>query len=413
MTENLAGEAGHIVISMDSHTEGLVDLKPYLESTYHERFDEGIEIAWKTFTEGVGFFYNMVESLAITNVESDDSMALFELPDMARFHHGDFEATLDEYLRPWPIEERLKAIDDDGVAAEFITPFVGSFSKPVDPEFMHAQTLAFNRWCQDYFSPAPYRFTAAAAVNLVCPMEQVVEEIADAYDHGLRAVTLAGKVKAHVDPALPYYNHTYYDPMWGALSERRMAVAFHVGLGREKPRFLYEGTPEEPGWEILFDVDAMRGHQEAIVYLLAGGVPERFPGLYFGYVESGCRWIPPLLDELDSYSRGLPLDSMSQFDMVPSEMWARQGFAAGLMDPWEIENRNVVGVSNLMWGSDLPHVEGTYPNTREHLAKHFADVPIDDQHAILATNAARVLGFDLESLAKTPAAQQPWPSDVT
>jgi hypothetical protein len=92
-------------------------------------------------------------------------------------------------------------------------------------------------------------------------------------------------------------------------------------------------------------------------------------------------------------------------------MWSRQGFAAGLMDPWEIENRHVIGVRNLMWGSDLPHVEGTYPHTREHLDRHFADVPIDEQHAILATNAARVFGFDLEELAKTPAAQQHWPSD--
>jgi predicted TIM-barrel fold metal-dependent hydrolase len=411
MRETIAGETGHIVISADSHTEGLVDLKPYLESKYHACFDDGLEIARHTFTNGVGFFYNMVESLAITEVEDEDSTALFELPEMDRFHHGDLEATVEEYLKPWPIEERLKALDDDGVAAEFITPFVGSFSKPIAPDFMHAQTLAFDRWCQHYFSPAPHRFTAAAAVNLVCPMEQVVAEIEHAYDHGLRAVTLAGKVKDHVDAALPYYNHTYYDPMWLALSDRRMAVAFHVGLGREKPRFLYEGTPEEPGWEILFDLDAMRGHQQALLYLLAGGVPERFPGLYLGYVESGCRWIPPLLEELDAYSRGLPVEAMSQFEMLPSEMWSRQGFAAGLMDPWEIENRHVIGVRNLMWGSDLPHVEGTYPHTQEHLDKHFADVPVDEQHAILATNAARVFGFDLEQLATTPAAQQQWPSD--
>ncbi len=412
MNNKIAGETGHIVISMDSHTEGLIDLKPYLATRYHQRFDEGVEIAKRSFVEGVGFFFNMVESLAITNVESEDSTALFELPDMARFHHGDLDATIQEYLRPWPIEERLKAIDDDGVAAEFITPFVGSFSQPIDPDFMHAQTLAFDLWCQDYFSAAPHRFTAAAAVNLVCPIEQVVEEIEHAYEHGLRAITLAGKVKDHVDPSLPYYNHTYYDPMWQALSDRGMAAAFHVGLGREKPRFLYEGTTDEPGWEILFDVDAMRGHQQAMVYLLAGGVPERFPGMYFGYVESGCRWIPPLLAELDSYSRGLPLDSMSQFEMLPSEMWHRQGFAAGLMDPWEIENRELIGVGNLMWGSDLPHVEGTYPMTRGHLDKHFTGVSVADQHAILATNAAKVMGFDLAALARTPAAQQPWPSEV-
>jgi hypothetical protein len=92
MVKSIAGEAGHIVISADSHTEGLVDLKPYLEATYHERFDEGLAIAKETFTKGVGFFFNMVESLAITHVEDDDSMALYELPEMERFHHGDFDA---------------------------------------------------------------------------------------------------------------------------------------------------------------------------------------------------------------------------------------------------------------------------------------------------------------------------------
>ena len=60
-----------------------------------------------------------------------------------------------------------------------------------------------------------------------------------------------------------------------------------------------------------------------------------------------------------------------------------------------------------MWGSDLPHVEGTYPHTREHLAKHFLGVPSDERHAILAGNAARVLGFDLNALAKNPPHSSP------
>jgi predicted TIM-barrel fold metal-dependent hydrolase len=404
--------ARHIVISMDSHTEGLVDLKPYLASKHHEAFDVGTAIAKDTFSKGVGFFYNMVEAAGGAEFGAGEA-ATFELPQMDRFHHGDLEATIEEYLRPWPMEERIAAIDADGVAAEFITPFVGAYSMPIDPAFMHAQTSAFNRWCQDYFSPAPHRFTASAAVNLICPMDTVVAEIADAYDHNLRAVTLPGKVKQHVDQRLPMYNDRYYDPMWQALADRKMSAVFHVGLGREKPNFLYQGTPDQPGWELVFDMEASRGHQEALFYVMAGAVLERFPGLHVGYVESGCKWIPPLLAELDAYVQGLMLDAMTRYEMLPSEAWARQGFAAGLMDPWEIENRHVVGVANLMWGSDLPHVEGTYPHTREHLDKHFDGVPAEDVVAIIGGNAARVMGFDLELLAQTPAAHQPWPSDLT
>src|SRR4051812_34565727 len=114
--------AGHIVISMDSHTEGIIDLKPYLPTKYHEAFDVGTAIAKDTFSKGVGFFYNMVEAAGGESFGSGEA-SLYELPEMERFHHGNLEATIDEYLRPWPIAERIAAIDADGVAAEFITPF--------------------------------------------------------------------------------------------------------------------------------------------------------------------------------------------------------------------------------------------------------------------------------------------------
>jgi hypothetical protein len=65
---------------------------------------------------------------------------------------------------------------------------------------------------------------------------------------------------------------------------------------------------------------------------------------------------------------------MSQFEMLPSEMWRRQDFAAGPMDPWEIANRDVIGIHNLMWGSDLPPRGRHLSHTREHLDKHFSEV---------------------------------------
>ena len=62
-----------------------------------------------------------------------------------------------------------------------------------------------------------------------------------------------------------------------------------------------------------------------------------------------------------------------------------------------------------MWGSDFPHVEGTYPHTREHLAKLFAGISPSETEAIIGGNAARMMGFDLAKLAQTPAAQALWP----
>ena len=52
-----------------------------------------------------------------------------------------------------------------------------------------------------------------------------------------------------------------------------------------------------------------------------------------------------------------------------------------------------------MWGSDYPHDESTYPNTREGLRRAFAGVDRRDLELMLAGNAARVYDFDLATLA--------------
>jgi len=54
-------------------------------------------------------------------------------------------------------------------------------------------------------------------------------------------------------------------------------------------------------------------------------------------------------------------------------------------------------------GSDYPHNEGTYPFTREHLRQLFHDTDPAELQQLLAGNAARLYGFDLEALAPIAA----------
>jgi predicted TIM-barrel fold metal-dependent hydrolase len=54
----------------------------------------------------------------------------------------------------------------------------------------------------------------------------------------------------------------------------------------------------------------------------------------------------------------------------------------------------------MMWGSDYPHSESTFPKSREILAQILAGVPPADQAKIVGQNAARLYHFDLERLAE-------------
>ena len=46
--------------------------------------------------------------------------------------------------------------------------------------------------------------------------------------------------------------------------------------------------------------------------------------------------------------------------------------AASFMGPDESALRHDIGLDKLMWGADYPHVEGSYPYTREHLRQTVA-----------------------------------------
>ena len=64
----------------------------------------------------------------------------------------------------------------------------------------------------------------------------------------------------------------------------------------------------------------------------------------------------------------------------------------------EIRDREVVGVEKICWGTDYPHYEGTYPNSRKAMRHTFHDVKEDDVRRMLGGNAAELYGFDLDKL---------------
>jgi hypothetical protein len=68
------------------------------------------------------------------------------------------------------------------------------------------------------------------------------------------------------------------------------------------------------------------------------------------------------------------------------------------MRPHEVPLRDRIGIDKIMWGSDYPHDEGTYPYSREALRFAYARVPREEVAAMVGGNAARVYGFDLDLL---------------
>jgi len=79
----------------------------------------------------------------------------------------------------------------------------------------------------------------------------------------------------------------------------------------------------------------------------------------------------------------------------PSTYFHRQFYATFEDDRAGILTRELMGVENLMWGSDYPHTEGTFPNSRAQIARDFEGVTPADVNRMVCGNAARLYGFPL------------------
>jgi hypothetical protein len=85
--------------------------------------------------------------------------------------------------------------------------------------------------------------------------------------------------------------------------------------------------------------------------------------------------------------------------LSPSEYFARNCWVGvSFPSPVEAATRFAIGVDRFMWGADYPHDEGTYPNTREGLRRAFAGTDRVELQQLLAGNAAKLYGFDLDVL---------------
>ena len=70
-------------------------------------------------------------------------------------------------------------------------------------------------------------------------------------------------------------------------------------------------------------------------------------------------------------------------------------FVEFMEDDLGVQLRDTIGVDNMLWGSDFPHAESTWPKYRDFLARIFAGVPEQDLRKVTSENAARLFGFEL------------------
>ena len=105
-------------------------------------------------------------------------------------------------------------------------------------------------------------------------------------------------------------------------------------------------------------------------------------------VESGVGWIPYFLQRMDQTFAKHRFWTKSVIKEKPSTYWYRQGHATFIEDMVGVAERQRCGVRNIMWSTDYPHSDSTWPESRKALAEHFAGVPDEERRLIAGANAS-------------------------
>jgi len=285
--------------------------------------------------------------------------------------------------------EFLRENEEDGVWGSVIYPTAGlQLFRVPDLALLSACFRAYNDWLADFCRTAPARLRGIALIN-VEDVEEAVRELGRA-----RKLGLTGAMITVAPPEERSYDQAMYEAFWAAAEALAMPISLHIDTNRPAP-FLVAESNRTSRAALLANADYWV--RMALGHLVLEGVFERHPRLRVGSAEHELAWVPYFLDRLDyTYTQRARRAHWHRYegDALPSDFFRRNVFLSFQEDAVGIRDRAAIGVDSLMWGSDYPHTESTFPRSRIILDRILEGVPRDERRQITSLNVARLYQFE-------------------
>ena len=310
----------------------------------------------------------------------------FETPEQIS-QEGRLEDILPGGLDP---HEHVKDMDLDGISAGVLYPTqaLNTFMVLPDSELLSAICTGYNDWVADFCKPYPDRLKAIGMLN-VDDVDDGVKELQRVAKIGLAGVLIT------IRPMEKRYDHPDYEPLWAAAQDLDMVLSLHTGSVRWR-KGVMTATLASHG-DAIEMVQKDYNPRTSLCAMILSGVFERYPKLKIGVVEFELAWAPFFLRTMDNvYQERVAGLKGYRFkgSARPSDFFKSNVFVSFQEDDLGVQLRSVIGVDNLLWGSDYPHAESTFPRSREIVDRILEGVPAEEAAKIAGGNAARVYNFN-------------------
>jgi predicted TIM-barrel fold metal-dependent hydrolase len=296
-----------------------------------------------------------------------------------------------EAHRPTTPQKRLADMDRDGVEASLMFPPIIAMQVG-EPGLRNACVQAYNDWAVEFRQAAPNRFFPVAMLSPVDP-ESAKSEIQRAAKLGFREANFLVN-----DVTIDMYLKPW-DAFWDAAEATGIVVSYHVGgsVQAGTVRATKDGLKPDQR-QMTFDMGLSNGATSffnPFVNLFNFGTLERHPKLKFCLAESGTGWIPFVVQEMDyRYRRQFERKKTEDIPLkaLPSEVFKRQVWATYQTDLVGLHLIEFFGDGHIMWGSDYPHPDSTWPFSREIIDKDSAHLTPEMKKKVIHDNAAALYG---------------------
>ena len=343
----------------------------------------------------------------------DQLMWVFDGHPVGRFGAGGVIArdgskeSADIALNQWTIDQihegaydpkvRLGVMDECGIDAQIIYPSTiglgGQDLGLVDDE-------ALSRLAIEIYNDAQAEIQSESNNRLLPLPLMPAWDVATCVSEAKRVAALGARgVNMTSDPqdlGAPDLASRDWDPFWAVCSDLRLPVHFHIGASVTGMTFYGQypwashpaNTRLAIGGTLLFI-----GNARVVTNLILSGIFDRFPDIQMVSVESGCGWIPFILEALDyEMSENAP-DELSQMQKMPSEYFTSNMYATF----WFENNRNklpdlieAVGEDRILFETDFPHPTCLYPSPLETVEAKMATLTREIRAKILGENARKL-----------------------
>ena len=287
-------------------------------------------------------------------------------------------------------DARIQAMDADGVDYSVLYPTVPGvaaqhFGAIQDAELELACVRAYNDFLIEEWANHSPRFIPQCIVPISSP-KSASEELRRAVAIGHRGVILPS-IPWHLK-AVPHINDEEWDTVWEWAQELQVPICFHAGASPSTQLETWSGFSPA----LAAAMNSITGPASTIpivANLLFSRIMMRFPKLKFVFAETTLAWGAYEIETADHQFERQRLHTEG-YDMKPSELFHRQCYLTGSYDQAAFLVRKYLGIENMLWQTNFPNANSTWPNTQDYIKRSFADVPAKERQMVLSGNAANL-----------------------